>query len=639
MTDREFLEFGRYRFEPSRRVLWRGDQLMSVPLKDLETLLVLLKHPGEVVSKDELLAQVWPGTFIEEANIARHVSNLRALLAEDGSGQTFIETIPKRGYRFTAPVRFASRSSVQPEAIASGPESAAGIQIVEAARVSPATIVPGGNRHAGLRRTWALLVLAVAVAGLVAAYRLASSRVAKPGRIMLLVLPVENLSGHAERDYISDGLTEEIISRLGNMNPRELAVIARTTSMSYRNTNKTVEQIGRELKVDYVLESSLRESSGTFRITTQLIRTSDQTHFWAHDYDGPIGDVLALQKKVATEVAQQIRITLPRGGPSKERNYPNDPRAFDAYLKGRFFWNKRTPEAMSAAVKFFQEAIEIDPNYAAAYTGLSDSYDLQVWFEQLTPLEGFSKARAAALKAVELDDELAEAHTSLASIRADLEWNWPAAEGEFKRALELNPNYATAHHWYAEHLAWMGRFAEAMAEIRKAQELDPLSPVIGATVGEMYCRMDQCENAVQQYKKVLEMHPGFPQAQYLMAEAYARMGKYEKAQEEVGKAQQLPHLSAGWTETTLGYAAAMSGRREEALAQLERLRQQLDAERADYFLAILYASLDDKDRAFPRLDSALSHRDFSMPGIQADYRLANLRSDPRYKSLLRRMNF
>ncbi len=636
MGPRHFYEFGPYRLDASERLLYVSGRLVPLPPKLVSTLLVLIENRGHMVEKDELLKAVWAETFVEEGSLSRNIYILRKTLSDGHDGREYIETIPKRGYRFVAPVREIVETS-RAAAVTAGAASPA------SPRASPVEadtrpLLPGAWRR---RLMWIapLATLTLSLAAYFAWHHFSLRPTLAARRVMLAVLPVQNLTGDPEREYISDGLTEEMIVQLGSFNPQRLGVIARTSSMAYKKTDKTVEKIGRELGVDYVLETSLRSSGDRLRVTTQLIRSRDQTHVWAREYDRRINDIVALQDDFSRAIAEQIQVHLaPQEQGRLASARPVNPQAYDAYLKGRFFWNKRTPEAMNTAVKYFQQAIETDPNYAPGYVGLADCDQLLVYFGQLSPSDGFTRARVAAQKALVLDSRLAEAHTTLASIKGDFDWDWPGAEAEYKRALELNSSYATAHHWYAEFLAGNGRLEEATAEIKRAQETDPLSPVIATTLGEMYCRRGQCDKAAEQYKKVLEMYPGFPQAQYLLAEAYARMGMYEKAVAEVKRAERGQHLGAGWASITLAYAAAMSGRRQEALNLVERVKKETDPQHVDYNLAFIYASLGEKDLAFERLEGALRSHDFSLVLVQADYRLDSLRSDARYKDLLHRMN-
>lgn len=452
---------------------------------------------------------------------------------------------------------------------------------------------------------------------------------------MLVVLPVQNLTGNTAQEYLVDGITEEVIANLGSANPQELGVIARTSSMAYKDSKKTVQDIGKELRADYVLESSLRESSGQMRFTAQLIRTQDQTHVWTHSYDYPLENVLSLQLELARAVAAEIPIGLPAETSARLSSARAvQPRAHDAYLKGRFFWNKRTIPAMSTAESYFQQAIQIDPNYALAYAGLSDCYQVMVNLSQVTPGNGFPRARTAALKALELDDRLAEAHTSLASIKGDVDWDWQGAEAEYQRALELNPNYVTAHHWYGDFLAGLGRFEESETEVKKAQELDPLAPVLGVTLAQLYCRTGRCELGFEQLSKTLELYPDFTEAHEATAEIYAYLGMYDKSMTELKKAGQLPEHHAALLS---GYAAARAGHRQEALNALHDFENDTDFQHRDLYLAALYSALGEKDKAFASLERARQRRDPFMPYFRADFKLKALQSDPRYAELCQRM--
>jgi TolB-like protein/DNA-binding winged helix-turn-helix (wHTH) protein/Tfp pilus assembly protein PilF len=611
-------EFGPYRLNPAQQLLLEGKNRIPLTSKAFQTLLVLVEAHGQVVTKEELLQKVWPGTFIEEATLAQNVFTLRKQLRDDGKDSVYIQTIPKRGYRFVAPV---------------------GLQEIGSNR-NPAADVP---RPASAQVSWRtrpialMLILLLIVAG-IAGYWLIRARtsVAVPtSRLRLAVLPVQNLTGDATQDYISEGLTEEVITELGNLNPERLRVIARTSSMAYKQSNKTVQEIAHELGVDYVLESSLREGSGQVRFTTQLIRTQDQTHVWAHNYDRPMADALALQVELAKAVADEIRVELrPQAEARLASRRPTQPEAYDAYLKGRFFWNKRTPESMKIALTYFQRATEADPNFALAYTGLADTYQIMVNLAQIDPEKGFSRARAAAQKALELDNSLAEAHTSLASIKGDFDWDWTGAEAEYQQALELNSNYATAHHWYGEFLAGLGRFDDAMAEIQKAYELDPLSPVIGVTLGQMYCRKGQCAQGIEQLQKTLEIDPGFSEAHEALSEIYGHLGNFEQALAELERGQS----TAEHQVFLRGYAAARAGRETEAQAALRQFQTQPSLQHRDYYLAILYTVVRNKDQAFVHLERARQSHDSFMPYFRAEFVLESLRSDPRYAKLSKQMN-
>lgn len=619
-------QFGRFQLDAAQQQLFEDGHPVSLTPKAFDTLRVLVENHGRLVTKEELLQKVWPDAFVEESTLAQNVFRLRKLLGDGNDGATFIETIPKRGYRFIAPVRMEKESG---DALAPDSSIEAGSLVEDRSkdrRWSRARI-------AGV----AVALIAISAAGVV--YwrgRAPSQTAAQPERVMLVVLPVQNLTGDPGREYLADGLMEEVIADLGSLNPQRLGVIARTSAMAYKQRNRTVEEIARELRVDYVLETSLREASGQVRFTAQLIRTQDQTHVWAEKYDRPMTDVLSLQSELARAVVEEIRIGLaPEATVRLTSAHTVRPEAYDAYLKGRFFWNKRTLDAMNIAEGYFQEAIEADPNFALGYAGLADCYQVMVNLEQLKAPDGFRMARAAAIKALELDKALAEAHTSLASIEGDFDWDWTGAEAEYKQALTFNPNYATAHHWYGDFLAGMGRFAESAEEIRKAQELDPLSPVIGVTLAQLYCTTGHCEWGIEQLKKTLEIDPDFAEAHEALALIYAHLGMYEQAVAEMGKERQHP---TGHSALVVGYAAAKAGHKEEAMSVVRQLEKQRDFQHRDYYLAIMNAALGDKDQAFARLEKARQSHDPHMPYLRADVTLACLWSDPRYAELLRRMN-
>ena len=609
--------FGPYRLDPAQQLLSEGERRIPLTPKAFQTLLVLVKAQGRVVAKDELLQTVWPDTFVEEATLAQNVFTLRKQLEND-SEAIYIETIPKKGYRFAAQVR------------------------IEEPHARQELTTPVSPSIQGKSRTWSRRLGLLGTMALIAAiafllYRLGNTKTpTKPsGRIMLVVLPVQNLTGNAAQEYLVDGITEEVIANLGSANPPRLGVIARTSSMAYKDTKKTVQDIGKELHVDYVLESSLRGSPGQMRFTAQLIRAQDQTHIWAHTYDYSLKDVLSLQGDLARAVAAEIPIGLPPESLARlSSSRAVQPQAYDAYLRGRFFWNKRTAPALTTARSYFQQAIEIDPNFALGYTGLSDCYQVMVNVSQITPNDGFSLARAAALKALELNNRLAEAHTSMASIEGDVDWDWQGAEAEYKRALELNPNYVTAHHWYGDFLAGLGRFDESEAEIKKARELDPLAPVLGVTLAQLYCRTGRCESGIEQLSKTLEMYPDFTEAHEALAEIYAHLGKYEEAIVEVKKAGRLPE---GHAMLFSGYASARAGRRQEALNVLHKFENDSKFLHGPVYLAALYAAIGNKDKAFDSLERARQRHDPFMAYFRADFKLEALQSDPRYAELCRRM--
>ena len=618
LTQQQY-SFGPFVLDPAEKVLLRHGQPVSLAPKVFEVLLALVEAHGHVLEKAALLGRVWPDTFVEEGTLAQDIFTLRKVLGETGEGREYVETVPKRGYRFIAPV----------EEI-----------IAERARPAPAIVAsraaPFSYSH---RLRWgvpALAVLAV-VAGYFA-WRVATGR-APPAaaRVMMAVLPFENLTGDPQQEYFSEGLTEEMITRLGGLDPARLGVIARTSAMHYKGTTQRASEIGRELGVGYLLEGSVRREGPRVRISAQLIRVRDETHLWAENYDRDLRDVLQLDSDVAGAIAREIEIKLsPQALARLASAHRVDPEAFQLYLKGRYFWNKRNTEGLHKAVEYFQQAVAQDPNFALAYSGLADCYSLEDYFQDIRPAERRTRAKAAALKAVELDDTLAEAHTSMAMAGG---WDRKPAETEahFKRALELNPNYATAHHWYGLFLKDTGRTEEAIVEIQRAKQLDPLSLVINADVGLVYYFARRYDKAIEQCQKTLEMEPNFRLAHWELGMAYEEKRMYPEAIREYETAVRLspdyPLMS-----TYLARAYALAGRRNEAWKIVRELEQLRPVNWPVGALAPVYDALGDKDQAFAWLERGVE-ADKTMPywALQVDPRFDNLRLDPRFSELMRRI--
>jgi TolB-like protein/Tfp pilus assembly protein PilF len=457
-------------------------------------------------------------------------------------------------------------------------------------------------------------------------------------RVCLAVLPFENLSGDPDQEYFSDGLTEEMITRLGRLNPQRLGVIARTSVMPYRNTEKGIDCIARELGVDYVIEGSARRSADRVRITAQLIRARDQTHLLAETYERSTADVLSIQTEFAERVAQSFTIDLLSGGRPKAVPLPTiNPDAHEAYLKGRFWFNKRTEEGFLKAINHFRRAIEIDPQYAVAHAGLAEVFVVVGLYGMLPPKETYERANAAAKSALQLDARIAEAHAALGFAKLRYEWNWKGAEADHLRAIELDVNYATAHLWYGLFLAAMERFDEALAELKHARQIDPLAMATNAHLGWILYLSRQYEQAAEQLGNTLEIEPNFPLARFFLGFACERQGRYADAIGEFEKASELtgghPGALAG-----LGHAHALAGSRTEAQEYLARLER--DAGRryvSPYFIALVHVGLGDTDEAFHWLDTACEHRSDWLVHLKIEPALDPLRSDPRFGKLVRRV--
>ena len=461
---------------------------------------------------------------------------------------------------------------------------------------------------------------------------------------MVAVLPFQNLTGDPGQDYFSDGLTEEMIAELTRLNQGRLGVIARTSVMLYKQSPKPLDQIGRELGVQYVMEGSVRRDSSRVRITAELIQVKDQSHLWAREYDRELNNSLALQSEIAQEIGDEIQISLGDNNGAKAANRPAPTHstasyeAYDLYLKGRYFWNKRTTAGFLQAASYFQQAIAKDPGYASAYAGLADTFGLMSTWYAAPQQEFMPKAKAAALNALTLDDSLAEAHASLALVAENYDYDWQTAEKEFRRAIQLNPDYATAHQWYAEYLAWQGRFDEALAESERARQLDPMSLIIASDRGAILYYARQYDRAIDQLRAVLEMDPGFNNARSFMVAAYVQQGKFAEALKEndlMGNAQ-----NPEWYWASRAYIYNHSGavaQAQHALAKFEALPTTL---RRDAILTRLYAynGSSQQGKSLLLLEQAYREHSPALTNIKVDPRYDYLRQDQRFQELLARVN-
>ena len=611
------------------RIKLRGEQPFQV-------LSILLEHAGEVVTREELRGQLWAAdTFVDfEHSLATAISKIRDALGDSADSPRYVETLPRRGYRFIADVAVVDQAALDTrETVVGGVPGTKGhnrADLVREPAASKRWAWSLARTISGFAVALVLLILAAQI------FRLSSRR---PANIRsLAVLPLESLSGDASQDYFADGMTDELITDLGQISV--LRVISRTSVMSYKRTRKPLPQIARELNVDAVVEGTVLRSGEQVRITAQLIQASADKHLWADSYEGDVRDTLALQKKVARDIAEQIRINLTSQEQAALTSVKVvNPEAYEDYLKGRYFWNKRTADGLKKAIDYFDQAIEKDPNYAQAYSGLADSYALLGdWqYGVLAPKEAFPRAKAAATKALELDNTLGEAHTSLAFSLDLFDWDWHSADREFRRAIELNPGYATAHHWYAWHLSEMGRNSDAIAEMRKAENLDPLSLIISADVAEILLVAHSYDEAIQQSRKTTDMDPNFAVAHYELGQAFVQKHMYNEAITELRKAIEL---SGGSTTCTsnLAYAYAVAGRRNEALKIMKDLTNRSNHVFSNApEIALIYVGLDEKDQAMTWLEKA--YAEHFNPSVLLRPAFDPLRSDPRFQNLVRRIGF
>src|SRR5467141_2603562 len=490
-----------------------------------QVLQALLERPQEIVTREELRQRMWPGnTFVDyELALKKAVNRLREVFGDSAESPHFIETVPRRGYRFIGSITPLPSNPSDPRE----PPLLGAVDVGERPEAAP---------PARARTPWKLI--SVLALGGVAALLLWFGSGKLRGRIFaksrsleihsVAVLPLENLSNDPEQEYFSDGMTDELITDLAKVG--QLQVISHTSVERYKGTKLPLREIARELGVDAVVEGRVMRSGDRVRITAQLIDARTDRHLWADTYERDVRDILGLQDEVAHRIATQVGINLTAGGQTEMASTRVvDSAAQEAYLKGRYRWNQRTEAGIRAGIKYFQKAIDLDPNYPQAYAGLADCYIMMANWGFMPPAEAYPNAEVAARKALALDDHLAEAYTSLAYATLLYDWEWSGAEQKFRRAIELNPNYATAHHFYSIYLMAAGRQAEAQAQIKRAQELDPLSLIINSVVGWIYYEGRQYDQAIQECEKTVEMDPNYVPALLDLGNIYLRTGDYKKA--------------------------------------------------------------------------------------------------------------
>jgi TolB-like protein/DNA-binding winged helix-turn-helix (wHTH) protein/Flp pilus assembly protein TadD len=629
------LRFGVFEMDLRAGELRKHGMQIRLQKQPFQVLAMLLEHPGEVVTREDLQKNLWAvDTFVDfDHGLNKTINKIREALGDSAESPRFVETVSRRGYRFLAEVKDVDGGSVP--VATPGTEGLSGSGDSEVAKAVSHPITHGRaapsltRRRLGAVTSLGLIILAAWALHL--RNRPSSSLIRS-----LAVLPLESLSGDASQDYFADGMTDELITDLGQISA--LRVISRTSVMSYKKVRKTLPQIARELNVDGVVEGTVLRSGNQVRITAQLVRASDDKHLWAHSYEGDLRDTLALQNQVARSIAEEIRINVsPREQSELKTVKVVNPQAYESYLKGRFFWNKRTADGLKVAAAYFNQAVEEDPNYPQAYSGLADTYALLGdWqYAVMTPKEALPKAKAAAIKALELDSNLGEAHNSLAFCLDGFDWDFSAAEKEFRRAIELNPSYATAHHWYAWHLSLLGRNSEAISEMKKAKDLDPLSLIINADLAELYLIAHSYDESIQQSRRTLEMDANFALAHNQLAQAYLQKQMFSEAIGELQKAIELSGGSPTFTANLARTYAAM-GRRNEAMELLDDLRKHSSPgySRASEIAAV-YVALGDNDRAMTWLEKGFEER-FN-PGVLLRPGFDPIRADRRFQDLLRRI--
>jgi TolB-like protein/DNA-binding winged helix-turn-helix (wHTH) protein/predicted Zn-dependent protease len=611
---------------------FQGGELRKRGVKPFQVLVTLLDKPGQVVTRDELRKKLWDSdTFVDfEHSLGTAINKIREALGDSADSPRFIETLPRRGYRFIGSISTArGAGGTEERSLAS-----------EIGTPVPASLTTHSKRTSAtpLALLGALLGLII-VCG--AIYEWKRTRIVRSPqhKIRLAVMPFQNLSGDAAQEYFSDGMTEEMITQLGRMYPERLGVIARTSAMLYKNARKSAAQICSELGADYLLEGSVRRAGNHVRITAQVIQCTDQTHLWAGNFERDLGDILGLQGDVAQGIAQNIQLALtPEDRARLYHTHQADPEAHQAYLLGLFFLNQRAPGALEKAVNYFSQAIARDPAYAQAYSGLSDSYSLLHYYGTKPKAEMMANQRTAALQAVALDDTLAEAHTSLAQNFVD-EWDWPQAEKEFRRAIQLNANYSLAHLWYSWFLQYEGRLDEATSEARTALELDPVGVASNSNIGYLYAERHQYDKAIEQLQKSSELSPDYPDAHLELANVLFLARAYVKGYSELVRAAELSghkQFAACVRTATDTYSRSSFTESMQVLAEC-RMRASKTELLPPYDTAVEYALAGNRSEAFKWLANACDERDDWLSYLKVDPAFDSLRSDQRFADLVRRV--
>jgi TolB-like protein/DNA-binding winged helix-turn-helix (wHTH) protein/Tfp pilus assembly protein PilF len=647
------MRFGAFEIDFKAFELRKHGLRLKLSEQPFQILALLLEKPGEVVTRDEIRNRLWPGdTFVDfDHGLNNAVMRLREVLGDSSDKPRFIETLPRRGYRFIAPIGETNGAApgARPGQATDGASLHPAAQ-TDANGASPSDRGPAVST--GNAKTWltfpriALLsaaALAFAVfSGMAVHYvrGMESAKTISGHGMSLVVLPLENLSGDKEQDYFADGMTDELTANLAKI--RSLRVISRSTAMAYKGAHKPLSEIARDLHVDVVVEGTVLRAGNRVRITAELVQVSTDHHLWADTYESQIGDVLALQNRVSSAIVDEIRIKLTKE--DKERLAKNpavSPEAYEEYLKGRYYWNKRSGEGLAKAIGYFEAATQRDPQYALAYAGLADCYGIigATIFGSVPAAEAAPKAKAAATRALEIDPTLAEAETSLATAKFNYDWDWAGAAEGFKRAIQLDARYATAYQRYSLYLSAMGRFDESFEQIQKARDLDPLSISINSSFGWRLYLARQYDRSIAQLRDTLEMDPSYEWPQLILGQAYEQKGDFNSALAALRKAVELSHNSPLMV-SALAHAYALSGNSVEAQRLVAQLLVQAKNQYVSpYYIAIVYVALGKNELAMDWLEKALADRSNGLVFLKVEPELDPLRSNPRFIALQRHLNF
>jgi DNA-binding winged helix-turn-helix (wHTH) protein/TolB-like protein/Flp pilus assembly protein TadD len=651
-TAQHFYEFGPFRVDALKRRLLRDGQIVPLTPKAFDTLLVLIENSGQVVEKDDLMEKVWPGIAVEENNLTQNVSALRKALGERRDEPQYILTVSGLGYRFIASVNETWPDEVELRASAtvkSEPVIEEGTHADQPngfAHTSTEPIVPGTpavepvatsvGRRGRVLAASALVAVIVLAGGYYLFTRNAKRAEATAANSQIksiAILPFKALGSEAADEYIGLGMADALITKLSSIH--QITVRPTSSILKYKNAEDP-SAAARELGVDSVLDGRVQKSGDNIRVTVQLVRASDGSPLWGKTFDEKYTDIFAVEDRISEEVVQSLLPTITDIQKQQlTRHYTEDTEAYQSYIKGQYYWNKRTIEDVRKAIGYYEDAIIQDPNYALAYAGLADSYATLGILDTLPAQETMPKARSAAMKALELDDGLSEAHAALGYVKHRYEWDFAGAEREFKRAIELNPQYPTAHQWYGWYLTSLGKFDDARAEFQRAQQLDPLSLYTNLTLGAPYYHSGDYDKAAAQYKRVSEMNPDFWLAHWWLFQTYTNQKRYDEAFAEAQQMAKLRHENIN-SFPVVGYLYAVWGKQTEARQVLEEAqRAAKDHYVPSYPIALIYIGLGENDKAFEWFEKAVKDRDNSMIFLNVERRLDGVRSDPRFAKLVR----
>ncbi len=633
---------GEFELEPDSRRLSRNGEKIHLTKKPFSVLLYLIENRERMVSRQELLENFWDGADVYDETLTKCVGAIRKSFGENTDQPRFIETHWAGGYRFIGEVEerfqqdFATFEIEKIRAVKvtidedDAAEPAVQDKIAELHQSAPRSIF--SKRLIALPLT--VIFLLLAVAGWYFYRSKSAETFAAPIR-SLAILPLKNLTGDEGNDYLSDGVTESLIASLSKI--KDLTVIARNSSFTYKNKQIDIDEVGNKLNVEAVLTGSVQKEGELLRVNVRLVKVADGRILWAKEIIKPSKEIFALQDEIAGNVLVKIKpAAVDQAELNFERHYTNNPEVYQLYLKGRYFWGRRTKETTNKGLQLFEQAIALDPNYAPAYVGLADTLIVQSITNQISSTEGFPKAREAVKKALEIDDQYGEAHRSLARIKMDFDWDWQGAEIEFKRAIELNPNYAPAHHWYAKFLAQSNRIDEAIREFKRAEELDPLSLNVLLDSALPYVAARQFEKALTVLQEALEMDPNRPRTMLWIAECNVHLGRTKEALAAFQRSQQLDDTIEALGGTA--YTFAIADQKDEAKKTLDELLEKSKLRDTSYYeIAGVYAGSKNNEKAFEWLEKAYQSRSASLTYLGIDPRFDNLRSDPRLKDIMKRV--